>query len=113
MRNRNGIEIRECCASCFFKELDSQKGRICLKSGGRIKQKSRRSRCESWEISEGLIHAGDSGGLVKRIDYLNYYRERYLQLLSDLIARQITEMMPTEEIRREYEANYGSIYINI
>ena len=50
MRNKNGIEINECCASCEFKKIDSNQGRMCLK---KHKGVGRKGWCEAWTISKG------------------------------------------------------------
>ena len=102
MRNRNGIEIKECCASCFFKQISSNKGRWCLKHSKCVKN---RMSCRDWVLSDDLQHAGDSGGMVKRKEYFDF--------LVNLRNREIEEGLPPhglEEARALFEKLYGSIY---
>ena len=72
MRNRNGIEIKKCCASCKFRQICSDKGRFCRKHQKTVKAGG---LCEDWEMNPDLEHAGDSGGQVKCAKYLDYYRK--------------------------------------
>ena len=69
MRNKNGIEINECCASCEFKKIDSNQGRMCLK---KHKGVGRKGWCEAWTISKGMQNAGNGGGKVKSLGYLKF-----------------------------------------
>ena len=65
-------------------------------------------------MSRRLQNAGMSGGLVKSWSYLCYYRERWIGQREDVIARRIKadEMLSTADIRKEFEQEHGSIYIN-
>ena len=51
MKNRHGIEIKECCASCLHKEIQLDGTRVCklmnmvMESG---------YRCIQWQMSEEL-----------------------------------------------------------
>ena len=104
MRNRNGIEIKECCASCRFKRIDHFRGRICTKHRITVKKKS---LCKKWKISKGLLHAGDSGGRVKSPEYLIFLveiRERVIEGENPCGSRTAKEI---------YNELYGSEFINI
>ena len=104
MRNQNGIEIKECCASCRFKKINSQRGRHCTKHRFAVKKKS---LCKDWDISEGLQHAGDSGGRVKSPEYLKFLveiREREMEGENPCGSRTAKEI---------YNELYGSEFINI
>ena len=104
MRNRNGIEVRECCASCKFRHIESARGRFCSEHRVAVKKND---RCKSWEISEGIQHAGDGGGMVKTPEYLKFLvqmRDRELE------GENLCGSRSPREI---YEELYGSIYINI
>ena len=112
MRNRNGIEIKKCCASCRFRQISSEKGRFCKKHQKKVKAGW---LCEEWGINPNLEHAGDSGGQVKCAKYLDYYRKHWLKQQEDLVAKRITadDFASVEDIRKDYEQEHGSIYINI
>ena len=111
MRNRNGIEIKKCCASCRFRQINSEKGRFCKKHQKKVKAGW---LCEDWEISKGLQGAGDSGGRIKSWKYLTYYRERWTEQRESYQAGglRIESLLTTEQIRKEYEEQFGSIYIS-
>ena len=64
--------------------------------------------CSQWEMHPKLQNAGEGNGKVKSLDYLNYHREKYLQQREDYY-----QIMSTEQIRKEYTEQKGSIYINI
>lgn len=75
-RNRWGIEIRICCASCQYKEYDKKTGeRICTLTQ---RQVERQELCEEWHLSQGLEMAGSGGGEVKSKEYL---REKFLECI--------------------------------
>lgn len=67
-RNRFGIEINICCASCQFKDFDKKTGeRICSLSGGMVESTA---ICDDWHLSQGLENAGAGGGTVKSYEHL-------------------------------------------
>lgn len=112
MRNRNGIEIKKCCASCRFRHINSEEGRFCTKH----KKKVKAGRlCEQWVMSIGLDHAGDAGGRVKCAKYLDYYRNRWIEQREAVIAGNMkpNDMLTAVQIRKEYNEQYGSEFINI
>ena len=112
MRNRNGIEIKKCCASCRFRQISSEKGRFCKKHKKTVKAGW---LCKDWEMNPDLEHAGDSGGQVKCTKYLDYYRKRWLEQREAVITGNMKpeDMLTTEQIRKEYNEQYGSEFINI
>ena len=112
MRNRNGIEIKKCCASCRFRQISSEKGRFCIKHQKKVKAGW---LCEDWKMSPNLEHAGDAGGQVKCAKYLDYYRKRWVGQREAVIAGKMKpeDMLTAEQIRKEFEQEHGSIFINI
>jgi hypothetical protein len=67
-RNKFGIEINICCASCQFKEFHKKTGkRICLVTEQPVDSKD---ICEDWHLSQGLENAGVGGGTVKSYEHL-------------------------------------------
>ena len=102
MRNRSGIEIRECCASCASRLISSSKGRWCTKHAKCVKS---RSNCRDWSLNGNLQNAGDSGGKVKRKEYLDFLvSQRNREIEEGLKPRRL------EETRALFEKLYGSIY---
>ena len=55
MKNRYHIEIKECCASCKYKECMNDGTRVCQKMGLKVQQKF---KCKRWEMSDGMKNAG-------------------------------------------------------
>lgn len=112
MRNRNGIEIKECCASCRYRQINTEKGRFCTKHEMKVKAGG---LCEQWALNPNLEHAGDAGGQVKCTKYLDYYRKRWLEQREAVIAGSMKsdDMLKVEQIRKEYNEQYGSEYIHI
>ena len=49
VRNEHGVKVKRCCASCLHKEITNE-------------------RCKQWQMSEGLINAGMSMGVVRDKD---------------------------------------------
>ena len=122
MRNQHGIEIRECCASCKFKDLTRLVlARYCTQHQKKVKP---RECCEQWEMSEQMQAAGLSGGKVKKKAYLKYVLEvraderlRVGERSSGMsLADQLGIKFPhksLEQIRRDFEEKNGSIYVTL
>ena len=73
MRNEHGIEIKECCASCRFKDSTRLiSARFCTQHHKSVKP---RGHCKQWEMSEQMEAAGSGRGKVKKKAYLKYVIE--------------------------------------
>ncbi len=71
-RNRWGIEVRICCASCQYKDYDRKTGeRLCTLTQRQVESQE---LCDEWHLSQGLAMAGVGGGEVKSLEYL---REKF------------------------------------
>ena len=110
MRNQFDIEIQKLCGSCAKRTI-LQTGRVCSLTGETVECGG---LCEGWEMHPKLQNAGRGGGRVKSLKYLNYYRERWLKQQEDLMTKRITadDFASAEDIRKDYEQEHGSIYIN-
>lgn len=110
MKNKYGITIVKCCASCKFREINTK--RICLKDGSKVKG---RHCCELWKVSPLLRNAGKGGGKVKKKSYLSFYQEKWIRQREGIIAGDIMpkDMLSVEQIRQQFQELYGSIYVNI
>ena len=109
MRNQHGVEIKECCASCKHKDLTRLlSARFCSLHHKKVKP---RECCKQWEMSEQMQAAGLSGGKVKQKAYLKYVMEvREDESLADQLKIQFPHKS-INQIRREFEAKNGSIYV--
>ena len=111
MRNIHGIEVKECCASCRYKDLTRlMTARYCTVRNKSVKPKG---CCKQWAISDQLEAAGSGRGKVKRRAYLRFL----LELRSDeSLADQLGIRNPhktIDQIRQEFETNNGSIFVEI
>ena len=66
-RNKFGIEINICCASCQYRGFDKQGKRICSLTEQQVDS---RAVCEDWHLRQGLENAGAGGGTVKSAEHL-------------------------------------------
>ena len=109
MRNSHGIEIKKCCASCKHKDLTRLlSARFCSLHQKKVKP---REGCKQWEMSEQMQAAGLSGGKVKKKEYLKYVLDvREDESLADQLKIQFPHKS-ISQIRREFEAKNGSIYV--
>lgn len=109
MKNSHGIEVRECCASCRYKDLTRLiNSRFCTEHRKGVKPKH---CCERWALSEQLEAAGSGRGKVKRKAYLRYLLEvREDESLADQLGLQFPHKT-IDQIRSEFETKNGSIYI--
>ena len=109
--NGYGIAIPKRCATCAHKgQTRLMTRRHCLVHDKEVKPKN---VCSLWQMSSQMKAAGLGGGKVKRREYL-----KYLALVrgDENIAKQNgLKIMPksVDAIRREFEQEHGSIYINI
>ena len=97
------MTIKQCCASCAYKDLTRlMLSRYCSK---RKKKVNPGDVCNKWTMSEQLQMAGSGKGRVKCMEYLN-------NALSNSLLDS-PQHKSIEQIRAEFEKEYGSIYINI
>ena len=75
-KNESGIKIRRMCASCHYKTVDNEGERCCELTQQVVEQ---RCVCKQWKMSDGMRHAGYSGGKVKRREYLLFVFELRMQ----------------------------------
>ena len=111
MKNSHGIEVRECCASCRYKDLTRLiNSRFCTEHHKGVKPKH---CCERWALSEQLEAAGSGRGKVKRKAYLRYVivvREE--EALAEQRGLKLVRMT-IDQIRQEFEKNHGSIFLSL
>ena len=54
-KNKFGIKINICCASCQFKGFEKKGERICTLTGEQVESNN---ICDDWHLREGLENAG-------------------------------------------------------
>ena len=82
--------------------------RFCLQHHKKVKP---RECCEQWAMSEQMEAAGSGGGKIKKKAYLKYVLQvREDESLADQLKVQLPHKTLTE-IRRDFEAKNGSIYV--
>ena len=94
-KNRLGITIVKCCASCSKKVLTGNEKRDCSLGEKNV---SATYLCPNWEMSPKLENAGKGGGGVKRKEWFLFLKER-------------GQNRPIKEITEEYEDIHGSKYL--
>lgn len=101
-RNRFGIKIVKCCASCKHHAADGRESiRICMDGRG---EHHLDYLCDGgWEMAEGLDNVGKGGGCVKK--------KEYLYMIAQASAGGIMGREKLEAIRDAYRRKYGSEYL--
>ena len=109
-KNKYGITVVKCCASCRNKKCDNNV-RQCTKGEGRVPSDY---LCADWEMDEGLENAGKGGGKVKRAGYIRYATDALFSYKRQTAAATRGNDTPTwksiADIRTEYEKTQGDIY---
>ena len=101
-RNKRGIKIKRCCASCKNKYILPNGKRICT-----LDYESCET-CRHWRMSNELRNCGTPFGVIKDKAYLQYVLNiRYREKIDDFSHR--TEPRDIEEIRKEYLNNHKEI----
>ena len=112
-RNKYFVPIKKCCASCAHCQPESEKLRICDKGEGIVSPKS---FCLKWEMKEGLQNAGKGGGKILKLHYIDYRVRRQdednVRMKKEKAEGLKPEPTPLDTIIREYEAEFGSRFIN-
>lgn len=116
-KNRYGILIKKCCASCIHCLLDNR-GRVCDYGEGHT---SSGYLCTDWELKPPLEKAGMGGGKVKRHEYSVYLLEMDTLLRQELDRIESVEERKAflkaapkrEQLIKEWERKHGSRFINM
>ena len=105
------IRVRKCCASCAYKDLTrALSARYCTEHHKNVKPDD---CCMMWQISEQLKKAGNALGKVKRYDYLMFALDiRHGEAEKEELGETF-EPRSIADIRKEFEQEHGSIYLNI
>lgn len=109
-RNKHDIRMARCCMSCAYKVITEQnKLRFCM-----LDQLTHRRchMCHDWQMNAQMQGAGTSGGRIKRREYLMYALAIRCEEQEEADAGEEIEPKSIEEIRKEFENLYGSIFLN-
>ena len=110
-KNDFGVAVKKCCMSCAHRDCTRLWGtRYCNELHVEV---GRYTACGQWQMSDQMKAAGKGGGKIKRRRYLAYLASIREE---EALARQLgAGFLPKsiEAIRREFEQEHGSIFINI
>lgn len=113
--NFYGCKIVKCCASCAFENQLTDQQRLCASGEGCV---SPHYLCPNWQMRDSLQNAGKGGGKIKKKSYLmlvantiSEEQARYEQIPKHLRAN--FPWSSAAEIRRKYEKEQGTVYMDI
>ena len=95
-RNKRGIKVKRCCASCKHKDIDNDGNRYCKLGYDSC------DTCKKWRMSKALRNCGTPFGVIKSIEYLRYVldiRDREMNSSSMVNWGKLRDI---KEIRQEY-----------
>ena len=105
-RNKRGIKVKRCCASCENKKIDDFGKRSCSLGYASC------LTCRHWRMREELRNAGTPFGVIKTKDYLRYVLDiRDREINGGCYVNQ-GALRDIEEIRKEYLNNHKEIRID-
>ncbi len=113
-RNRQGVKVLKCCASCQHKCVMPDGTRLCALVMDLIVEPD--FKCHKYEMQKGLLNAGKGGGKVKRHEYLEFVRETRMQerMAIDKGLMKANEQQSANALRKQFEELYGkSVYVEI
>lgn len=106
-KNKNGISVNICCGSCCHKYKDDAiRNYLCRQEN----RESNGGDCENWRMTRRLRGAHLSEGRIKKKEYLMFLLK--IRETEKDKGGLNPKTKSVEEIRREYEIKYGSIYMN-
>lgn len=107
IRNAFGIQVKRCCASCAYKRLNrTVSQRVCAKHNKEVRACE---DCPQWKMSQLLKAFCTSEGQIKRREYQLYL----LKIRESEAEYDAAEEQSIEDIRKGFESQFGSIYINL
>lgn len=108
IRNKNGLKILACCASCENGFRDRTDRRQCRWDRKELKT---HGPCDKYQMREKTMNCGAETGKVKCIEYIRFAMEWKQQEIQNQVP--VNSRAGFDKIRSEYEKLYGSIYIPI
>ncbi|SHL26839.1 hypothetical protein SAMN05216463_1446 [Xylanibacter ruminicola] len=98
-KNKRGIRVKRCCASCKYKEIDSYGNRYCTKGY------ESHETCRHWRMRGDLRRCGRPDGVIKDIAYLRYVKDIRISENSGCGRAERGPERDIEEIRKDYNNN--------
>ena len=95
-RNKRGIKVKRCCASCANKEIDELGKRHCILGYASC------ITCRHWRMRDELRNAGNPFGVIKTREYLRHVRDIRLKEQENARMGEMVEPTEIKEIRKEY-----------
>ena len=102
-RNKRGIKVKRCCASCDNKKIDDFGKRSCSLGYASC------LTCRHWRMREELRNAGAPFGVIKTKDYLRYVLDIRAREMDTGCFKKRVQLRDIEEIRKEYLNNHKEI----
>ena len=102
-RNKRGIKIKRCCASCKNKFILANGKRICT-----LEYESCET-CRHWRMSNELRNCGTPFGVIKTKDYLRYVLDIRAREMDTGCFKKRVQLRDIEEIRKEYILRHKNI----
>ena len=96
-KNKRGIKIKRCCASCKHKEIDDDGNRYCTLG---LKD---HTACRKWRMTVALRNCGTPYGVIKNKAYLRYVLDIRDREINSSCYQYQGELRDIEEIRKEYK----------
>ena len=96
-KNKRGIKVKRCCASCANKEIDEFGVRHCTLGYDSC------DTCRHWRMREELRNAGTPFGAIKSKEYLRFVLDIRNRELNSSCFVSRAELRDISEIRKEYK----------
>ena len=96
-KNKRGIKVKRCCASCANKEIDEFGVRHCTLGYASS------DTCRHWRMREELRNAGTPFGVIKSKEYLRFVLDIRNRELNSSCFVSRAELRDISEIRKEYK----------
>ena len=96
-RNKKGIKVKRCCASCKYKEILGNGERICT-----VGCESHET-CRHWRMRDELRNAGNPFGTIKTKEYLHYVLDVRDREMNGSCFVNRGALRDINEIRKEYK----------
>ena len=102
-KNKRGIRVKRCCASCKNKEIDNFGNRHCAKGFDSCET------CRCWRMRDELRNAGTPFGVIKSKEYLRFVLEIRDRETNSTCYVKRGPQRDINEIRKEYCAENKEI----
>lgn len=102
-RNKRGIKVKRCCASCSNKEIDDEGVRHCTLGYENCET------CRHWHMREELRRCGRPDGVIKDKAYLRYVLDIRDSEINGSCFQYRGELRDIEDIRKEFLDRHSNI----